>query len=338
MTDRHLPSRVRPVCRQLTAAALIGVPLLMAAGCAGAGSADPSPAARSAKHAGGSADGPITVANGTIHLKVAGSRPGLPAEAITEWVRTAARATVAVCGRYPVDQVDVEVRLEGGGKIEHGVTYDGRLIKVRLGRQLRTDDLRDDWVMTHEMFHLAFPDTDDELNWMGEGLSTYLEPIARGRIGNMNEAEVWGGYVLGMPQGLPERGDRGLNRTPSWGRTYWGGALFWLSADVEIRRQTDNQRSLDDAVKAILAAGGNGTEHWSADKIVDVGDRATGTKVLRTLYDRHAERAVQTDLPALWASLGIKPNADGTVEFTDAAPLAKARQSMTAKPAGGNRH
>ena len=61
--------------------------------------------------------------------------------------------------------------------------------------------------------------------------------------------------------------DRGLDRTRTWGRTYWGGALFCLMADVEIRKQTGNRVGLQDALRTILSAGG------SIDK-KEVADRA----------------------------------------------------------------
>lgn len=314
-------------------AALLLAAGIAAVGCAKEQAAATKPAAADSVQAkGDGSGGRLVVGGGTIDYQIVGANPQLPPAAITEWIRTAAEGAVSVCGRYPVDRVDITVRVGGRGKVEDGVTRDGRSIMVRLGRRARPDDLHDDWVMTHEMFHLAFPTTDDDFNWIGEGLSTYLEPLARGRVGMLNEAEVWGGYVLGMPQGQPEPGDKGLNRTHTWGRTYWGGALFWLSADVEIRRQTNNRKSLDDVVKTVLAAGGSGHQLWSPDRIVDVGDRGTGTRVLQTLYDRYAVQAEQIDLTALWASLGVKPVGDGTIEFDDRAPLAAIRKSMTAKP------
>ena len=42
-------------------------------------------------------------------------------------------------------------------------------------------------------------------------------------------------------------GGFGLDNTHTWGRTYWGGAMFCLLADVEIRRRTHNRRGLQDA-------------------------------------------------------------------------------------------
>jgi predicted metalloprotease with PDZ domain len=118
--------------------------------------------------------------------------------------------------------------------------------------------LRQDWIMTHEMFHLAFPTLDDRYLWMMEGLSDYLEPVARARAGQLTPQEVWREFVEGLPQGLPAAGDRGLDNTHTRERIYWGGNLYWLLADVQIREKTNNRHSVDDAIRAILDAGGNG--------------------------------------------------------------------------------
>ena len=115
---------------------------------------------------------------------------------------------------------------------------------------------------------------------MEEGLATYVEPIARAQAGELSVHKVWGDLVRGLPQGLPRDGDRGLDHTPTWGRTYWGGALFYLLADVEIRRRTDNRRGLQDALRAIVAAGGNIARYWPVEKVLAAGDKGTGTQVL----------------------------------------------------------
>ena len=107
--------------------------------------------------------------------------------------------------------------------------------------QAHSSDFTDDWVLTHEMVHLAFPSVPEEHHWIEEGSATYIEPIARARAGDLTPEKVWGDLVDGLPQGLPQPGDRGLDFTPTWGRTYWGGALFCLLADIEIRKRTANQ-------------------------------------------------------------------------------------------------
>jgi len=134
-----------------------------------------------------------------------------------------------------------------------------------------------------------------------------------------------------MPEGLPAEGDRGLDRTHTWGRTYWGGALFCLLADVAIRERSQGERSLDDALKGVLAAGGNISARWSLGRTLDAADRAAGAPVLRELYAGMAARPVSPDLDRLWKRLGILVHA-GRVDFDEDAPLAALRRAITRGP------
>ena len=133
-----------------------------------------------------------------------------------------------------------------------------------------------------------------------------------------------------MPQGLPQAGDQGLDRTATWGRTYWGGAIFWLLADVGIREATHNRKGLQDAMRGILNAGGNITEDWTVERVAEVGDRATGTTVIADLYRQMKATAVHTDLDDLWRRMGVQVKSGG-VTFDDNAPLAEIRKAITAK-------
>ena len=118
----------------------------------------------------------------------------------------------------------------------------GRAITIAVGRASSASDFAEDWVLTHEMVHLAFPSVPEEHHWIEEGSATYVEPIARARTGDLSPEKVWGDLVDGLPKGLPQAGDRGLDFTPTWGRTYWGGALFCLLADIEIRKRTETRK------------------------------------------------------------------------------------------------
>ena len=90
--------------------------------------------------------------------------------------------------------------------------------------------------------------------------------------------------VHDMRKGEPAAGDQGLDQTHTWGRTYWGGALFCLVADVKIRRETQNRKGLQDALRAIVAQGGTIDHDWPLDQALAIGDRATGTHVLTRMY------------------------------------------------------
>lgn len=127
---------------------------------------------------------------------------------------------------------------------------------------------------------------------------------------------------------MPGAGDRGLDNTHTWGRPYWGGALFYLLADVRIRERTDNRAGLQDALRAIVAGGGNVEVSWDVRRTLAIGDQATGTHVLIELYDGMRATPVAPDLAQLWQRLGVKLTRDG-VKFDNDEPLAEIRQAIT---------
>jgi hypothetical protein len=273
---------------------------------------------------------PVTVPGGTIRVEFARPAPALDAAALRDWVDGSARAVAAFYGRFPVDTVRLLVTPGAGRGVGNGRTWAdarGGLIRIRVGEATGAREFADDWVLVHEMTHLALPSLPDDQSWLEEGLATYVESIARAQAGALSEEAVWRGFVQGMPNGLPQRGDRGLDRTHTWGRTYWGGALFCLLADLQIRRETGNRRGLQDALRGILADRNMQTESPIAP-VLAAGDRATGTSVLATLYARMKNAPVPTDLASLWSRLGVIP--DGrTVRFDDDAPEATLRRSLT---------
>ena len=171
-----------------------------------------------------------------------------------DWITRSAKAVSTYYGRFPVRQAAIYIRVGRGHRVGPGNSSDeeGARIRVTLGSGVGQADLTQDgdsWLMTHEMVHLALPGVEESHHWLEEGLATYVEPIARARAGELAPERVWRDMVDGMPQGEPEEGDRGLDHTPTWGRTYWGGALYCLLADVGIRKATHNAKGLDDALR-----------------------------------------------------------------------------------------
>ena len=134
--------------------------------------------------------------------------------------------------------------------------------------------------------------------------------------------------VRDMPKGLPRAGDEGLDNTDTWGRKYWGGAMFCLFADVEIRKRTGNRLGLQDAMRGVLAAGGSHEVDWPIERILSTADKAVGVDVLTRLHQEWGSKPVAPDLDALWRDLGVKGQGEG-LEFDDSAPLAAVRKSIT---------
>jgi hypothetical protein len=278
-------------------------------------------------------DAMLKIGGGKIHIVMDSGLPVSSEETIA-WVRRAATAVSGFLGYFPVKQVLIRVEKGGDEAVNDGVTYGGSRIVVHLGTATGVKDLNDDWILTHEMFHLAFPTLPPSQLWMMEGLSDYLEPVARAQAGQLSATAVWKEMVEGLPQGLPQADDDGLDNTHTWARTYWGGEIFWLLADVQIRVQTDNQHSVRDAIRAILAGGGNGGSDWALARVLKVGDEATGTTVLTDLHDQLGPKPGNVNLQELWKKLGISEH-DDVISFDDTAPWAKIRRAITTPPTGG---
>ncbi len=264
-------------------------------------------------------------------------------EDLIGWVDAASKSVSTYFGRYPVPHVAVQITTSEGKGVHNGRTFGSpvALITISVGRKTTLVDLEEDWTMTHEMVHLAFPSVAEKHHWIEEGTATYVEPIARVQSGILEPSQMWSDLIRDLPQGLPKEGDAGLDHTHTWGRTYWGGALFCLLADVEIHQRTHNRKGLEDALRGVLAAGGNITEEWPLERVLRVGDEATGTRVLETLYEDMKDKPVAVNLANLWKELGIQRSQNGDISFIDDAPLASVRKAITAgtdsRPAPPNR-
>lgn len=280
---------------------------------------------------GNASERPATIEIGESKIDVV-----LPAEQlqvskaeILDWVRSSAEAVGTYYGRFPIKHLTVRIKSRAGSGIWHGVTNadQGALVRISIGRETHVHELQSDWMLPHEMVHLAFPSMPDQQHWIEEGIATYVESIARAQAGKITPERVWRDFAENMPLGEPQAGDQGLDHTPTWGRTYWGGALFCLVADVEIREQTNNRFGLQDALRAIAERSGGILANWSIEESFDVGDHATGTAVLKNLYYEWRDHPVKVDLDRLWRHLGVR-YAKGKVAFCDEAGDAQIRMAI----------
>jgi hypothetical protein len=270
----------------------------------------------------------VEVGGGRIHVAVAPGELGQSKAAVLEWVERSARMISAYYGRFPVRDVRLLIVPVDGGEI-HGTTwgYRGAAIRIPLGHDVPESEMLDSWVLPHEFVHLALPSLDDDQRWLEEGTATYVEAVARVRTGQQDETGLWRELIRDMPQGLPQAGDKGLDHTHTWGRTYWGGAVYCLIADVTIHQRSGNRYGLQDALSAIVAVGGNVTQEWPVDEVLAIGDRATGTTVLQDLYAAAKDFPLQIDLDGLWRRLGVSLR-DGRIVLDDSAPLSDVRRAI----------
>ncbi|RYZ85380.1 MAG: hypothetical protein EOP04_16110 [Proteobacteria bacterium] len=271
----------------------------------------------------------FTAGGSSIDLAIIPAAYKVNEEQIIDWAKRATSSVTSFYGRFPVPHILVVVVsrefYNGPGK-SYG---DGGAVTINpLSLKADDSDLRLDWVMTHEIVHLAFPGVDYKHHWLEEGLATYVEPLARQRSGELKAETVFKGMIEGMPNGLVNKNSGGLDGTRDWGRIYWGGALYCLLVDTELRERSKGKVGIEVALRAIVDAGGTMAVQWPLEKALAIGDKATGYPVMNKVYQEMKDKWVDVDLKHLWKSMGVALKADGSVTFDDKAPLAYVREGM----------
>lgn len=246
-----------------------------------------------------------------------------------QWLARSARALTDYLGRFPAPQAVITLVPGEAPGVRAGVTFDAppASIRVVVGIHTPPSFFLADWVMVHEMMHLAISQLPRRHNWFHEGAATYVEIMARAHSGLTTTANAWDQLMRNAHHGLPLADEGGMDGTQRWGRLYWGGALFCWLADLDIRRQTQNRLGLQDAFAGMVRAGSHYGERWGMERTLQVADSAVGTAALSSLYQRFKDTAVTTDLPQLFADLGLRRTPNG-LQVLDDAPLASARRAI----------
>lgn len=293
----------------------------------------PSSGARSSDAAGARIpiENDVIVAGARLHVRLDPASLELPPDEIIEWVRRSAKIVAGYYGRFPVPSAELRITTVDGHGVRHGQAFVAPEPGIRLtvGREVTRSELFADWVLVHEMTHLALPEVGEAHAWLAEGLATYVEGIARVQAGNLDARELWQEDVEAMPKGMPAAGDQGLDHTHTWGRTYWGGAVFCLAADVAIHERSGNRRGLQDALRAVLGDSGGMGSRWAIERVFETGDAATGTSVLVESYRAMRDTPSAPSLASLWDRLGIRIH-DGAVQLETGTPQAAIRDAIVA--------
>jgi hypothetical protein len=265
----------------------------------------------------------------------------LPQESLSQvdydaWVRQSATVVSTFFGRFPVPRLRLALLGTNGKGVRFGNAYGerGAALRIYVGEETDRQDLMvKDWVLVHEMVHTAVPKLRQSHHWLEEGIATYVESIARLQTGHVSAETVWGGFAEGMPNGLPGQGESGLDFSDRWGSTYWGGALFCLLADYQIRQRTDNRMGLQHALRGLPQGGASIEQRWPVERVIALADEATGTTVLAELYQSMGQRSMKIDLEKLWNDLGVVMGGN-SVRFDEAAPEAHIRRAIGQGPSG----
>jgi hypothetical protein len=135
----------------------------------------------------------LPVEGGQIQLFIEDKPFPLGSEPLEEWVSRSATIVANYYGRFPVAEVFLAIRGRPGRSVRNGSALGqaGAVINVNVGLSSRQQDLHRDWVLIHELIHLAFPSVPRSHHWIEEGLAVYVESIARSAAGELTAEQVW---------------------------------------------------------------------------------------------------------------------------------------------------
>ncbi len=245
-----------------------------------------------------------------LHVSVQGTRDPQRLAELRLWLEEAAHAARLPSGRFPLAQARVIVReidSRSRSPVPWGQTRRDDdvavLLFVRRGASLNA--LRADWTAVHEFAHLAHPYLGEDGRWLAEGLASYQQNVLRARAGLLDADDAWRRLDAGFRRGEavgPGPSIEALGRGGTM-RTYWAGALYWLEADIALRR--DHGRSLQEALDRYAGCCLDGTDWLSPTDFVRALDRAAGVEVFEALYRRHRGYRAMPSPDAAYAALGI---------------------------------
>lgn len=276
----------------------------------------------------------VELTGGAIEIVHAPGMLAMDSAELKQAIGEAAAQVARFYGRLPVERAllfalpglprqGIEFgRVRGGG---------GATLMLRFGTLARPAELRNEWVLVHELTHLGGPFVIPRGAWLMEGMATYIEPLLRARAGWTSPEALWREFAGEMARGVDALTREGLDRVSRRG-VYWGGALFMLLADMDIRERTNGRASLETCLRGVLAAGGDTTARWTRERVFDACDAATGTGTMRRLAAAYVQNPGTLDWPGLWRDLGVGLE-DGTLSFDDTAPRAALRRAISAWPA-----
>jgi hypothetical protein len=255
-----------------------------------------------------------------------------------QWLEQVTTAILTIYGELPNNHMHINIDRSANrsspvpwGQVERGNPT--RILLV-INPALGTDALISDWTAFHELSHLLIPYEGYGNVWLSEGLATYYQNIVQARSGLFNDTRMWGKIASGLERGrkdqrwrhidLTEVSDN-LRETRQYMRVHWSGVLFWLTADVELRKQ--GKGTLDDALKQLKYCCEG--RSMSARAIVHKLDALTNMELFVPLFQKYRETYAIPEYQQILADLGVKQRPwTGGISLDDDAPLAEIRRQI----------
>lgn len=253
-------------------------------------------------------------------LRVAVIDPPSPQRAaeLHAWLREVAQTTLAAYGRFPVASAQVlvlEIDSRSDSPVPWGQTTRGAGVAVELfvRRGASLAELRADWTAAHEFAHLFHPYLGNSGRWLAEGLASYYQNVLRARAGLVSEAYAWERLDAGFDRGRKSAAgtslaqiSHGARRRGGWPvmRIYWGGAAFWLEADIALHQQRGI--GLEQVLAGYSSCCLPEPDRVEPDAFLARLDAISHSDIFSRLAQKHLQAPQLPSLDTSYAALGLR--------------------------------
>lgn len=271
----------------------------------------------------------LALPGGVVRLALLGDTTPAQRATLTRWMRQALSATATGYDALPLPQTQV-VLIAGSGRgrsvgFGQSLRGQGNAVHIHVDAAASLAQLDADWTAVHEFSHWAHPYLGDDGAWLAEGLASYWQNVLRARGGLLTPQQAWQQLDAGFARGRSAASDTltlaalsdAMHARRAYYAVYWSGAAFWLDVDVALRRASDGQLSVDEALARFRACCLARKREWGPAEFVAKLDALTGTDLFVTRYRDYAARRGFPPLDGLYARLGLQRDGAG-LRFVDA--------------------
>jgi hypothetical protein len=258
-------------------------------------------------------------------------------EVFRQWINHSSDALTLVYGELPVDHFITKIKLSkrDSGVVPWGEVSRNTIPEVTLvvNPKSTLDELKADWTIYHEFSHLLIPYDAGDSRWFSEGLASYYQNIIQARAGMFSESKMWQKLYEGFERGRKDTNynhqklsylSDNINQNHSYMRVYWSGALYWLKADIALRKLNTGY-SLDKALHELHKCCFD--RYLSAGEITKQLDKLTNNNIFTSLFIEFSESYILPKYMDDLHMLGIEQQA-GRVKLENKAEYSLIRRAI----------
>lgn len=286
----------------------------------------------------------VNVAGAELRVVLPNTNGRVELQPMLPWVEATANSIAGAYGTFPNANAAVlliPVGNEGWDKdsaVSFGrvVRDGGETIELMINQHQPVAKYYSEWTPVHEFSHLMLPYLDREQRWISEGFAQYYQNVFLARAGQHSAEDAWRKIYEGLERGresAPGMSPNAAARAPlrdTRMKVYWSGASLALMADVEIRRRSAGEESLDSVLGQLQDCCLPSAYSWSGMELFRKLDSFLDKPLFVDLYRQYADSNAFPDARPVLSGLGISSR-NGEVELDSSTELSDIRKAITAR-------